>query len=173
MLTAEMEDEDSQARTEAAERREYVAARMTAERNRRMRMEAANEAQFVMSGGSNVLRKVTLLSYAPMLVAALLKDLLDLTGIGSFPGIGTIVTFCFSILIFFLALLNGSFRGRLKYRKALVLIIGTLVEAVGFGLNFLPLETLTVLAMYSVDKAEAKGGMIGKVAGSVKTSMNK
>ena len=50
----------------------------------------------------------------------------------------------------------------------MVLIVGTAVEAFGFGLNFLPLETLTVLAMYAVDKAEEKGGMIGRVAGGVK-----
>jgi hypothetical protein len=58
----------------------------------------------------------------------------------------------------------------MKYKKGMVLIVGTAVEAFGFGINFLPMETLTVLAMYVVDKAEEKGGMIGKVAGGIKTN---
>lgn len=153
---------------EREQRRAYVADRMAAERNRRMQMEGARDTQIAMSEQSNTLPPVTLLSYAPMLIAGIFKDLLDLTGVGSLPGIGTVVTFCASILIFFLALLRGSFRGRMKYKKGMVLIVGTIVEAVGFGLNFLPLETLTVAAMYAVDKAEAKGGMIGKIAGGVK-----
>lgn len=155
--------------SEREQRRAYVANRMAAERNRRMRMEAANDAIF-SEGESGTGNAVTLLSYAPMLMSAVFKDILDLTGIGSLPGIGTVVTICASILIFFLALLRGSFRGEMKYKKGMTLLIGTLVEAIGFGLNFLPLETITVLAMYMIDKAEAKGGMIGKIAGGVKSS---
>ncbi len=153
--------------SERERRREYVADRMAAERNRRMSVVAANDALFDAQGESSG-EMVTLSSYAPMLMAALFKDLSDLAFIGSLPGIGTVVTFCASILIFFLALLRGSFRGRMKYKKGMVLIVGTAVEAFGFGINFLPMETLTVLAMYLVDKAEAKGGMIGKIAGGVK-----
>ncbi|MFZ1719944.1 MAG: hypothetical protein WAU28_01160 [Candidatus Moraniibacteriota bacterium] len=154
---------------ERERRREYVANRMVAERNRRMQMEAVNDALYTNEESGSV-KPVGLLSYAPMLMAAGFKDLLDLTGIGSLPGIGTVVTICASILIFFLALLRGSFRGRMKYRKGIMLLVGTLVEAIGFGLNFLPIETLTVLAMYMIDKAEAKGGMIGKVASGIKTN---
>ncbi len=153
--------------SEREQRRAYVADRMAAERNRRMSAVAANDALFDAQGESSG-EMVTLFSYAPMGIAGIFKDLIDWIGIGSIPGIGTVVTFCASILIFFLALQRGSFRGRMKYRKGMVLIVGTAVEAFGFGLNFLPLETLTVLAMYAVDKAEEKGGMIGRVAGGVK-----
>lgn len=158
--------------SEREQRRAYVANRMAAERNRRMQMEVANDASYA-EGESGTGEGVKLSSYAPMLLAAVFKDLLDLTFIGALPGIGTVITFCASILIFFLALLRGSFRGRMKYKKGMVLIVGTAVEAFGFGLNFLPMETLTVLAMYSVDKAEAKGGMIGKIAGGIKTNAMK
>lgn len=35
-----------------------------------------------------------------------------------------------------------------KMARGLVLMLVSLVEAIGFGLNFLPLETLTVVALY-------------------------
>jgi len=38
--------------------------------------------------------------YIIALIAALLKDALDLAFIGSLPGIGTVITICCSILIF-------------------------------------------------------------------------
>lgn len=170
---AETVDTSLDASTDASEReqrRAYVANRMANERNRRMQIEGDRAARAEMYEKSNASQAVTLTSYAPMLIAGIFKDLLDLTGIGSLPGVGTVVTFCASILIFFLALLRGSFRGNMKYRKGMILIVGTAVEAFGFGLNFLPMETLTVIAMYSVDKAEAKGGMIGKIASGVKTN---
>jgi hypothetical protein len=170
---AETVDTSIDASTDASERerrRAYVANRMAAERNRRIQIEGDRAMRAEMYEKSNASQAVTLTSYAPMLMAALFKDLSDLAFIGSLPGVGTVVTFCASILIFFLALLRGSFRGRMKYKKGMVLIVGTAVEAFGFGINFLPMETLTVIAMYSVDKAEAKGGMIGKVASGVKTN---
>ncbi|OGI29628.1 MAG: hypothetical protein A2288_02010 [Candidatus Moranbacteria bacterium RIFOXYA12_FULL_44_15] len=94
--------------------------------------------------------------------AAVLKDLVDFTGLGSFPGIGTVITFCISIFIGFMMLL-GSFTsgtGRVQHkviRSWLILIAGTTAELL-FGLNFLPIETLTALFVYMLVLAERKGG---------------
>lgn len=101
-------------------------------------------------------KKPSLLVYTPALVAALLKDLLDLVLIGSFPGIGTVVTICFSILIFLLLLLTRSnsklIDSRFLIRAGLVLILGSIAEGFIFGLNFLPIETITVFVIYLLDK---------------------
>lgn len=81
---------------------------------------------------------------------ALLKDLLDLVGLGSLPGIGTIVTICFSFFIWMLMTLFDRSGGKSnnKMVRGLVLVGFSLVEAIGFGLNFLPIETVTVIALY-------------------------
>lgn len=110
---------------------------------------------------STQIKKVTLLSYSSLFFVAGFKDIMDLVGIGSLPGIGTIVTICCSILIFFLMILTGKFRAQKAYRRALVLMFGTMVEAFGFGLNFMPIETFTIAAMYSMEKAESPGGTLG------------
>jgi hypothetical protein len=92
--------------------------------------------------------------------AALLKDILDFGFIGSLPGIGTAISFLAGITIFFMMLLAGSgqqgkmVKGMIK--KSLVLAGGTLVEAIGFGLNFLPIETLTVIIILIMALGERK-----------------
>jgi hypothetical protein len=107
-----------------------------------------------------------LLAYAPAFLAALLKDLLDLVGIGSLPAIGTVLTLCFSLLIFLLLWAfagtsrksHGAVRsGVLKSGK--VLLAGTIVESLFFGLNFLPIETLTVYIIYRMDKKRRREAM--------------
>lgn len=97
-------------------------------------------------------RHVSFFSYMPALAVALLKDLLDLALIGSLPGIGTVITFCFSLAIFFLLLLAGSGKSYPLSRKGKLLLVGTIVEGVLFGLNFLPIETITVYLIYRGDK---------------------
>lgn len=96
---------------------------------------------------------------------ALLKDILDLAFIGSLPAIGTVVTFCVSIAIGFVLIFDGisvSQRrvARRMTRRFLILIAGTLAEGILFGLNFFPIETITVAIIYwmaLVDrKAEAR-----------------
>lgn len=100
--------------------------------------------------------------YLIALVAAILKDILDLiqaTGIGFF--IVIVFTFIFSIFIFFMILLGGildtdskiKFRGAMK--KYLTLLFGTMAEML-FGLNFLPIETMTVIAIYIIVLKERK-----------------
>jgi hypothetical protein len=95
-----------------------------------------------------------LLAYAPAFIFAGLKDLLDLVMIGSLPGIGTAVTFCLTVLILLsLVLFTGSSgRQRGLVRKGMILMAAAVTEGFFFGLNLLPLETLTVYALYRMDK---------------------
>ena len=100
--------------------------------------------------------KATIFSYAAPLAVALQKDLLDLAMIGSLPGIGTIITMCFSLLIFLLIHLSRSesrlMGSRFILRAGLVMIFGSVAEGFAFGLNFLPIETMVVFLIYIMDK---------------------
>lgn len=98
--------------------------------------------------------------YALAMAAALVKDVLDYVGIGSLPALGTIITICVSLFIGLMLLLAGS-GGKRKLVKGgmkrfLVLIFGTAIEAFFFGLNFFPIETLTVIIIYLLVLAERK-----------------
>ncbi len=81
------------------------------------------------------------------LALALLKDILDLIGIGSFPAIGTIITFIVSTSIGFIMLVTGSFFTARRARRVAILIGGTLAESL-FGINFLPMETIIVILIF-------------------------
>jgi hypothetical protein len=99
-------------------------------------------------------------TYGLAFFAAVLKDILDFTGFGSLPLIGTVITFCVSIFIGFMMLLSnilGSERSMFQrsLMRWLVLITGTLVELL-FGLNFIPWETATVLFVYAMALAARK-----------------
>lgn len=100
--------------------------------------------------------KATLFSYSPVFMLALLKDLLDLTGIGSLPVIGTIVTFCISLLIFLLFFLIKAntklLDTRFFMRMGVTLLLGSAVEGFAFGLNFLPIETITMFIIFFMDR---------------------
>lgn len=92
---------------------------------------------------------------------ALLKDLLDLVGVGSLPAIGTIITWCVSIGIGLILLFDGVSSSQRKVarrmtRRFLVLIAGTIVESLLFGLNFLPFETITVAIIYWMSLVDRK-----------------
>jgi hypothetical protein len=91
--------------------------------------------------------------YGLALFAAILKDLLDLldlTGIGYL--IVFIATICCSAFIAMMMLLgsitNGTGRAQQKMiRSWLILLGGTTVELI-FGIDILPIETITVLIVY-------------------------
>lgn len=110
-----------------------------------------------------LLSQVSIFNDMPYIIAfgaAILKDALDLAFIGSLPGIGTVLTICASILIFFMMLLSGS--GKKKkmaqgmIKKGLALLGGTIFEMIGFGLNFFPMQTATVLLVYLMELADRK-----------------
>lgn len=102
--------------------------------------------------------KPSAMLYMGLSSIALLKDLLDFVGVGSLPAIGTVVTACFAFLIWMLMTLFDRSGGKQnnKMARGLVLLFFSLVEAVGFGLNFLPLETLTVIVLYMMARGAWK-----------------
>ena len=134
-------------------------------------MASQNDAQRVRQIGRNISRgkirdtdgrsakdakftgaKPSAFLYLGVALVALLKDLLDLVGIGSLPGIGTVVTLCFTFLIWMLlTLFDRSSQGaksNMMLTRGLVVIGIGLIEALGFGLNFLPIETTMVILLY-------------------------
>lgn len=89
--------------------------------------------------------------YGIALSAALLKDILDLVGIGSLPGIGTVITIMATLTIWFVMIITGSAFKAIKKRRLVlrygVLAAGTLIEMV-FGIDFLPVETFMVIYVF-------------------------
>lgn len=99
--------------------------------------------------------------YGLAVVLALFKDILDFAFIGSLPAIGTVVTFCVSMAIGFILLFDGISSSQRKVarrmtRRFLILIAGTMVEGIFFGLNFFPFEVMTVLIIYWMSLADRK-----------------
>lgn len=91
--------------------------------------------------------------YGLAFVVSLFKDMLDIIGIGSLPAIGTIVTLCASIFIgFMMTLANAMEKDRTTFQKTLIryliLIFGTLVEMLFFGINFAPGQTAMIIIIY-------------------------
>ena len=96
-------------------------------------------------------------------MAAMLKDVSDLTMIGSLPGIGTALTLCATITIGLFTIMIGGGNAQKKVKgmmtgstkKLGTLILGSLCEFL-FGLNFLPIETLTAVVIYIIILFERK-----------------
>lgn len=84
------------------------------------------------------------------LALAILKDILDFTGIGSLPGIGTVITLAVSFTIAGIMFLTGS-ASKIKIskqgKKFIVLIGGTFIELI-FGIDFVPIETFMVIYIF-------------------------
>lgn len=89
--------------------------------------------------------------YGIALSAALLKDILDLVGIGSIFGPGTVITLMATITIWAVMIITGSAFKAIKKRRLIlrygVLVVGTLIEMV-FGLDFVPVETAMVVYIF-------------------------
>src|SRR3990167_1055209 len=96
--------------------------------------------------------KPSAMLYLGVSMIALLKDLLDFVGVGSLPGIGFVVTACFSFLIWILLVVfDNSSKGtrhNMMLIRGLVVIAFAAIEGFAFGLNFLPIETMMVLVLY-------------------------
>lgn len=93
------------------------------------------------------------------LAMAILKDILDLIGVGSLPGIGTVVTLIVSGTIGFIMLITGSSGKRGVARSFLkrygTLVAGTFVELL-FGVDFFPIETAMVIIIYVMTLKERR-----------------
>jgi hypothetical protein len=94
--------------------------------------------------------------YGLALMAAILKDLLDFVEVtGILYAAIIVITLCCSIFIAMMMLLGGfnnNTGGRAQQkiiRSWLILLGGTTVEML-FGINFLPVETLTVMIIYAL-----------------------
>ncbi len=97
---------------------------------------------------------------------AALKDISDIPEIGSLPGVGTVLTIMASITIAVGMLVSGNYRSGKKNKSNVKRAIkkwgilggGTMMEML-FGINFLPVETLTALitfGMMLIERAELK-----------------
>ncbi|EKE25140.1 MAG: hypothetical protein ACD_5C00274G0001 [uncultured bacterium] len=97
--------------------------------------------------------------YVAAMGAAILKDGSDLVLIGSLPGIGTVISICASIFIFMMMLLVGAGEKRKMamgiLKKGMIIFAGTLLEFIP-GLNFVPIETLTIFVVYCMTLSERK-----------------
>ena len=123
--------------------------------------QAKNLAKSATSWGAISLMsqvKISDFSYFLALIAAILKDLLDLaeaTGIGY--ALVVILTFLASIFIAFMMILasfseggQGSQRIKRKIiRSWLILIAGTIIELIP-GIDFLPIESLSVVIIFAL-----------------------
>lgn len=104
--------------------------------------------------------KPSAMLYLGLAMIALLKDLLDLALVGSLPGLGTVVTALFGFVMWMLMTLFDRSGGKSnnKIARSLVLLFASLVEALGFGLNFLPIQTLIVAVLYMMARSAWKRG---------------
>ncbi len=100
------------------------------------------------------------------IVMAALKDISDFPGVGSFPVTGTVITIMASITIIVGMLVSGNYRSGKKNKSNVKRAIkkwgtlagGTIMEML-FGINFLPVETLTALITFGMmlsERAELK-----------------
>lgn len=89
------------------------------------------------------------LLYTGVGMIALLKDLLDLA-IGLIPGLVTVIALCLTFLIWMLLFLfdRSSARTNKKMVQGIILLGVALFEGVAFGLNYLPLETMSIVLLY-------------------------
>ncbi|EKE16019.1 MAG: hypothetical protein ACD_11C00054G0009 [uncultured bacterium] len=119
------------------------------------------------------------LAFVPAIIAAVFKDVLDIVifiievlgattvVLAPLAGLGvalmSVVTFCISIFIGFMLMLAGMGGRDAKIknffktfvRNFLFLIFGTAIELVP-GLGILPVETITVIAIFFMTMAEKK-----------------
>jgi hypothetical protein len=107
--------------------------------------------------------KPSKLSYIGMGCTALFKDIFDFVG-GALPGISFIITFMCSTIIAILLFLNQDAKQHRTQVYGILLFV-SLLEGIAFGLNFLPLETLTIFILYKLaysawKKAQKKEQMI-------------
>lgn len=99
--------------------------------------------------------------YGMAMILAFFKDLLDVAVIGALPAVGTVITFCISMAIGFILLFDDVSTAQRQIarkltKKFLILIAGTMIEGIFFGLNFLPFEMITVAIIYWISLMDRK-----------------
>ena len=89
------------------------------------------------------------------LLFAIFKDILDYVGF-SLPGINEVFNLSIGGLLFLILAVLGSSQGK-TFRKYIAGLVGVALEEI-FGLNFLPIETVTVIVCFAfvlVERLEA------------------
>jgi hypothetical protein len=113
------------------------------------------------AGTVSLLKQINLLSdmpYVAAMGAALLKDLLDFVTAETVV-ISILTSGLCSIFIFMMMLLVGSSgkkKGTNKFIKKIMFLVGGGVADSIPGIDFLPIETLTVVAIYVLELMERK-----------------
>jgi len=106
------------------------------------------------------IRPIADIPYFAAIGVAILKDLSDLVLIGSLPGLGSAITVCASIFIFMMMLLvGGGAKQKIAnslMKKGGIQIGATIIEVVMPGINFVPIMTATVIAVYIMTLSERK-----------------
>ncbi len=91
--------------------------------------------------------------YLPAVIAASLKDLLDLV-IGWIPGIGFVLAIMFGtiifILLYFIKTNKSLLSSGLIIKRVLIMIFAVLAESIPL-FNFIPITTATVLLIWFLD----------------------
>ena len=117
--------------------------------------DAATQARFLLQQQFEDVRRnrPAFIFYLPAIIAASLKDLLDLV-IGWIPGIGFVLAVMFGTIIFILlyfiktnkSLLSAGF----MLKRALIMIFAILAESLPL-FNFIPITTATVFLIWFLD----------------------
>ncbi len=91
--------------------------------------------------------------YLPAIIAASLKDLLDLV-IGWIPGVGFVLAVIFGtiifILLYFIKTNKNLLSAGLMLKRALIMIFAILAESIPL-FNFIPITTATVFLIWFLD----------------------
>lgn len=111
--------------------------------------------------------RVTIFSYAGPFLAALLKDLLDLSFVLAIPGIGTVISFAVSICIFLLLFFPKrryriASNARLTILDAFILMGFVVIEGLAFPFNLLPGSIGAVGMIYLFDKRFVEARSAGR-----------
>jgi|GEM_PF-7105930 hypothetical protein len=137
---------------------------MTAEHSAAKRDGRYKKAQEHLKSGMTSLQKnasgkaPSALVYIGALAVAIFKDMLDLIGVGSLPALGTIVTiFCTALIWIIISFDDVGNAGNMKMMRGIVLVVVGILEGILFGLNLMPIESLTVMGLYVIAKNQSKG----------------
>ncbi len=148
------DDDNEEAQVEeqeriAGEKNEKDQRRLTVLRILDLKRKHISEAEFELSEERRT--KPTLLRYTPAICIAVLKDLLDLAGF-SLPVISFVVTSLFFILMFVALYLAKTNRSLFEIKKVATIIVVYVLEAFGFVVNLLPMQTILVFVIFFLDK---------------------
>lgn len=161
-LSAEVRAADA-ATDEGLQEQERREANMLREAQRRAMIiqETVAEEEREASGGVGELKvnheTVSILSYSGALMVACFKDLMDFTIVLALPVIGTLVSFCCTILIFLLLFFpKRRYKIASNMRLAIIdafILLGLIpLEGLLFPFNLLPFTIAAVGMIYMVDR---------------------